>query len=328
MRIAMIHCWYLQEPGQKVLMTCDKDNWMLWYCPWSYSLTWEGYNVDIFDPRELDATALNNYDVLVINVRPEMARAYSSIMPDLDKRMKVIAIESDPYGGIDGVYITDLSVMLDVYNSATLIVPLHKELASLYPDKILHLPFGVNTRYTEKFLSGDKFEQKTVVLLHTHKIYGGFLRTVELLLKHNYQVIGTVTLDEEQLTLLQHHIDNLFGINKVELLQYLPDSSHTELIAKSHLICSLGYIAVSGCAIPKAAAFGVPCVTLNNHFFQRIYYPDILPETIDEADNILGNQQLLDESAVKAKEIAYKLSTENPEYRKMIVDKFKEIAEL
>ena len=117
----------------------------------------------------------------------------------------------------------------------------------------------------------------------------------------------------------------MFGHGNVSLLESLPYDEHTKLIAKSHLCLSLKNIIRSFTAIAKIATLGVPCITLNNNYYQRIYYPDILPETISEADEILGNSKLLEESGRNAKSIASELCVHNPKYRKLVADKFTEI---
>ncbi|MAF59006.1 MAG: hypothetical protein CMK03_14045, partial [Ponticaulis sp.] len=62
-----------------------------------------------------------------------------------------------------------------------------------------------------------------------------------------------------------------------------------------------------------------------NNYYQRIYYPEILPDSISEADKILGNSKLLEESGRNAKKIASELCVHNPKYRKLVADKFTEI---
>ena len=355
----MVHNWNLEKPGQVIkpdnelheAVIGGLDDWLIDYLPLPYSLSHEGINVDIIEPRAFypeytltegsDVGILSSYDVFFINLQPYMAKRCNEILSEIHKKTKVVVRESQPYpslppnsccfGGIDGVEADELGDVLDVYDIADYILPLTEKhgINKFLPDKNIGLPLGTNILHANEFHHLEKFRTKTALLFHVLYPYGNFFKSIEILLKHGYRVVTTTLMGKmtpQDIMELQGYIDLLFGAGNVVIRGDTTQREHSELIAQSHIGLSLYPLERSFTATPIFASLGIPCITLDISYYQEIFYPDVLPETVDDIDKILGDTELLESSGRKAKELAWKYSVTNPEYRNMVVNKFEEIA--
>jgi len=277
------------------------------------SLALEGHTVIEWDiSSATQTTPLLNIasDIIIVNLAPTTARIMGEIKDDI----KIIALESDPPGGLDYCSPPDFEMMLKGYQRANAIIPLTTLTEKLFADKCLDLPVGINTHHVEKCSEGiEKAKKPTACINHVLRSYTGGLKTIDFLLDQGYDVIVTIKPDDESFGAL--FVEN----PKVRMCNEVSAEDHMKFIAESHLLCQLVELEACGSAISKAAALGIPSLS-GPHYYQRLLFPDLICYSLREANEKIHTEKLLAESADNAKELAYQISLSNSAYRQKVCE--------